>query len=154
MTGGTAGRHTGKSSLNSSGRRDEPHQSTQLSKQEMLNLEKRMNAVLEALQIPLRVVWLPSKENREHSRIILEEGLIMLHDIDEDEAWKSLFHEILEYRFRSLISPYRELVNKLIEVIERITYKEKERVLEQVMNDFSLWKSLKAENQGSTNQST
>lgn len=144
MTGGIAGRHTRESGLNSSrklARQGKPHHPPPLSEQEKTSLEKRMNAVLEALQVPLRVVWLPSEESREHSRIIIEEGLIVLHDGSEDEAWRSLFHEILEYRFRSLISPYRELVNKLIEAIEKITYEEKERVLDQVMNDFMMWKS-------------
>jgi len=37
---------------------------------------------------------------------------------------------------------YRELVNKIIEVIEKITYKEKEHVLDQVWNDFKVWSEL------------
>ena len=99
-----------------------------------------MNAILEKTQIPLKAVWLPSDNPKEHSRIIPEEGLLMVYDKAEDEAWRSLFHEILEYRLRSLISPYRKLVNALIEAIEEITYSEKERVLDLIVKDFRLWR--------------
>jgi len=108
----------------------------------MTGLEERMNMILERLGLPLRAVWCPDADNRDHARIDVEEGLIIIYDENEDEALKSLFHECLEYRLRSLISPYRELVNKLIEVIEKITYKEKEHVLDQVWNDMMVWREL------------
>jgi len=117
----------------------------------LTSLEERMNRLLKRLGVPLRAAWLPSENPKEHSRIIPEERLVMVYDKDESEAWRSLFHEVLEYRFRGLISPYRKIINSLIEAIEEITYKEKERVLEQVMNDFSVWSSLEAERLDSAN---
>jgi len=105
-----------------------------------MSLEEQMNRLLERLGIPLRAHCLPSDNPKEHSRTILEEQLLMIYDKDEAEAMKSLFHECLEFRLRSLISPYRELVNKLIEAMEQITYKEKEKVLDAVMCDFQVWK--------------
>lgn len=115
------------------------------------DFETRMNAILGKMQIPLRVVWLPTADSKEHARIIPEEGLLTIYDKDEDEAWRSLFHECLEYRLRSIVSPYREIINKLIEAVEQITYKEKEKVLDQVMNDFAVWRSF-GETLGSTDQ--
>ena len=114
-----------------------------------MNLEDQMNGLLEKMGIALRVVWLPSDNAEEHARILPEESLIMVYDRDEHEAFHSLFHECLEYRFRSLITPYREVINKLIETIESLTYKEKEKVLAQIMTDFSVWKSFE-ETSGST----
>lgn len=108
----------------------------------MSNLEAKLNELLMRMGIPLRAVWCPDKNSREHARINLEEGLIIIFDNNESEALISLFHECLEYRLRNLISPYREVINKLIEVIEKITYKEKERVLDQIWNDFKVWSEL------------
>jgi len=116
-----------------------------------VNLEEQMNRVLEKIHIPFKAVWLPSETPNEHSKIVLEEHLVMVYDKEEAEAWRSLFHEILEYRLRSLLSPYRKIINSLIEGIEEITYSEKERILDQVMKDFTVWRSLEAESQDSTN---
>jgi len=107
-----------------------------------VNLEEQMNAILERMGIPLKAMWLPTADPKEHSRINLEERLVMVYDKEEAEAWRSLFHECLEYRLRSIVSPYREIINKLIEAIEQITYKEKERALDQVMRDFHVWREF------------
>jgi len=101
-----------------------------------------MNMILERLGIPLRAVWHPDIDSNDHARIDVEEGLIIIHDVDEAEAMRSLFHEILEYRIRGLINPYRRIINSLIEVIEKLVYVEKEKVLEQIWSDFQLWKEL------------
>lgn len=102
--------------------------------------EEKMNTVLQRIQIPLKVAWTPSNTYEQHAKIDLEKGLIVLYDKEEHEAWRSLFHECLEYRLRSIISPYREIINKLIETIEQITYREKEKVIDQVLSDFYTWK--------------
>ena len=106
------------------------------------DLETRMNAVLERMGIPLAAVWLPSDNPEEHARINLEEGLAMVFDKDERQALTSLFHEVLEYRIRKVIHPYRSLVNKLIELVEAEFYAQKEKVLSEILNDFGVWKEL------------
>jgi len=52
--------------------------------------------------------------------------IIVTYDEDESEAVLSLFHEILEYRIRGLL--YREVVNSLIGVLERLLRSEKGNV--------------------------
>ncbi|RLI41219.1 hypothetical protein DRO64_07840 [Candidatus Bathyarchaeota archaeon] len=106
------------------------------------DLEARMNLLLERLGIPLRAVWSPDADSNDHARIDVEEGLIIIYDVDEAEAMRSLFHEILEYRIRGLINPYRRIINSLIEAIEKLVYFQKEKVLDQVMHDFIVWKEL------------
>ena len=108
----------------------------------MTNLEERMNMILERLGIPLRAVWHPDIDSNDHARIDVEEGLIIIYDVDEAEAMRSLFHEILEYRIRGLINPYRRIINSLIEAIEKLVYFQKEKVLDQVTHDFIVWKEL------------
>lgn len=105
-----------------------------------MSLETRMREFVKRLNLPLEVAYLPDQNNSRRAEI--KDGTILIYDPEPDQAWQSLFHEILEYRLRGLISPHREIINKLIEAIEQITYKEKERILDQVMRDFSVWKEL------------
>jgi len=63
----------------------------------MTDLETRMNHLLERLGVPLHVIWCPDADNREHSRIDLENKIIVIYDEDEEEAMRSLFHEVFEY---------------------------------------------------------
>ena len=109
----------------------------------MTDPENQMNLILEKTGIPLKVVWLPSDNAKEHARIIMEEGLVMVYDEDEAEALNSLFHEILEYRIRKVTGPYRALMNKLIEFVEAEVYAQKEKALAEIMNDFCVWKELR-----------
>ena len=109
-----------------------------------------MNTLLERLGVPLKAVWCPDPEQKQHAYIDLENQLLILYDESEDEAWRSLFHECLEYRIRSVISPYREIVNSLITLIEKIVYAEKERALAEILNDFQVW-SIEAKRPRSTN---
>jgi len=116
-----------------------------------VSLEDRMNMLLERLCVPLRAVWLPSDNAEDHARIIPEKGLLMVYDKDESEAWVSFFHEILEFRLRCLLNPYRALVNKLIEFIDGQVYGEKEKVLDAVMRDFQMWREFEVKPSAPTN---
>ena len=107
-----------------------------------MKFEKELNTVLEKLGIPLRAVWLPDDSKKEHARIDVEEGLIMIFDKDETEAIDSLLHEVLEYRIRKVTSPYRLLINKLIELVEANVYSQKEKALNEILNDFKVLKKL------------
>jgi hypothetical protein len=41
-----------------------------------------MNELLTRLGIPLKAVWVPTGDPKEHARIILEERLVMVYDKD------------------------------------------------------------------------
>ena len=104
-----------------------------------------MNAILQKVGVPLRAVWLPTGDPKEHARINLEEGLVMIYDKDEGEAFNSLFHEILEFRIRKVTGPYKRLVNALIGALEAEVYAQKEKALAEILNDFGVWKEFEAE---------
>jgi len=93
-------------------------------------VERRMQRVLDGLGIPLKVRWNSNPKTPESGLIDTETGTIFIYDQDEEEAWKTLTHEILEYKFRTVFSAYRQLVNHLIEVIERLLYEKKEALLD------------------------
>jgi predicted RNA polymerase sigma factor len=107
-----------------------------------MKFENELNAVLEKLRIPLKAVWVPSDSSKEHARIDLENSIIMIFDKDQTEAINSLIHEVLEYRIRKVTSPYRHLVNALIESVEAEVYSQKEKALDEILNDFKVLKKL------------
>jgi len=115
-----------------------------------MSLEEQMNRLLERLGISLRAVWLPSDNHEEHARIIAQEGLIMVYDKCESEAWASLIHEVIEWRLRPVLRVYRDTINHLITLIEEIAYSRKEEALSNIVTDFSVWRILGAERLGST----
>jgi len=106
-----------------------------------LKLEEKMNRLLGRLGIPLRAVWLPSDDPKEHARIIPEEGLIMVYDKCESEAWTSLLHEVIEFRLRPVLKVYRDTINHFIALIGEIAYSRKEEALSNIMKDISVWRS-------------
>jgi len=119
-----------------------------------VSLEDKMNNLLSRLGVPLKAVWLPSRDAKEHARIVPEERLIMIYDEGEDEAWASLLHEIMEWRLRPVHKVYRDTINKLITLLEEIAYSRKEEALSHILDDFMAWKSLEEKTQGSTGKST
>ena len=101
-----------------------------------MKLEDRMNRLVSQLGLGYRVGWIPDEEAS--ARAAVKDGLIIIHDIDEAEAWSSLVHEILELKLRPLLSYYRGLVNALISFIDKRAYIEKEKLLECLPTDFML----------------
>jgi len=97
-----------------------------------------LNDLLRRLNIPFHAVWCPNSKSEQHAKIDLKNGLILIFDEDEDQAFISFMHEILEYRLNRLFAPYRKMINSLIELIEQLIYKEKEIVVEQILNDLEV----------------
>lgn len=92
-------------------------------------LEEQMQAVLDRLNVPLRVVYLPGDKSKVHGEII--EGSMFIFDEDEEEAWSTLCHELLEYRLKNVTFVYRTLINKLVEGFEKLVYERKELFLSE-----------------------
>jgi len=123
-----------------------------------VNFEEQMNAILEKMQIPLKAVWLPTPDSKEHARILPEENLLMIYDEQEAEAWTSLLHEVVEWRFRPVEKIYRDAFNSLVGLLEQVAYAKKEEAIQNIMKDLSTLKEfgsfLAPTNQGEKNKVT
>ena len=104
---------------------------------------ERMQSCLNKLSIPLTVVWVPDKNATKHGSIDLNSKILHIFDENEKEAWRTLEHEVYEYKFREVTSAYRTLINSLIEGVEKLVYERKEHFLEfipkvkKILMDYS-----------------
>ena len=96
------------------------------------SVEDRMNAVCSRLGLPFTVVWTPDPSMNNHGLVDPKNHVIHIFDLNENDAWATLTHEVLELKIRPLLSFYRNLVNVLIEFIEKQVYREKEKFLESL----------------------
>ncbi|MBA7604127.1 hypothetical protein ES703_11246 [subsurface metagenome] len=86
-----------------------------------------------------RVSWLPNLSPKIRGQAIPDKLLIEIYDIDEDDAWATFIHEVVEIKLRSLLRIYRILTNKLIEGYQELANGEKDRFIEglpEVFRDF------------------
>ena len=58
--------------------------------------------------------------------------MIEIYDLDEEGAWDTFLHEVIEIKMRSAQRPYRILVNKLIEGYQEIADQEKDQFIESL----------------------
>jgi hypothetical protein len=100
--------------------------------------QRKMQECLDRLGLPLHVAWTPNQNQDKHGFIEESSRTIFLFDEAESEAWATFTHEVLEWKFRETLRPYRETINGLIEVIERTCYKRKEEFLETLPNIFKV----------------
>lgn len=91
--------------------------------------QRKMQAVLDSLRIPLIVAWVPSSQQNRHGEIDNSSQTLFIYDTDEQEAWKTFTHEILEYKLQHLTRVYRTIINALIDALEKTTYNQKEEYL-------------------------
>jgi hypothetical protein len=97
-----------------------------------VNIEENMKNVLESLGLKgWTSVWEP-REGSKRGEVIPKERLIIIYDPDPSGAWEAFQHELIELKLRRVLRPYRELCNKLIEVVERVTYVEKEAFIKDL----------------------
>jgi hypothetical protein len=93
-------------------------------------LEKRMNLVLKHLGLPLEVRLQPDDKKMNHGTINILEGVIEIYDNNEEEAWKTLQHEIIEFYLDKPNRLLRHTINSLISVIEKHYNEEREQLVE------------------------
>jgi len=106
----------------------------------MSEIEKRMQVCLDRLGVPLTVTWTPNNAASRHGEI--KGNLLLIYDADAEEAWKTLFHEVLEHKFKQVTFVYRTIINSLIEAVEKVTYTRKEEFLEFLPK---LWETVEKE---------
>ncbi|MDR0493884.1 MAG: hypothetical protein LBH74_09670 [Nitrososphaerota archaeon] len=90
-------------------------------------LQKMQNCV-DSLGVPLLVNWQPDMGRGVHGEI--RGNAIFVYDVAESEAWRTLMHELTEFKLDAVTRPYRLLVNRLIEVVEQTTYAQKEEFID------------------------
>lgn len=97
-----------------------------------MNIEENMNQVLERVGLKgWTSAWAPGKSSK-RGEVIPRERLIIVYDKDPQRAWETFQHELVELKLRRVLRPYRVLCNKLIEVVERVTYVEKEAFIKEL----------------------
>jgi hypothetical protein len=94
------------------------------------NLELRMQKLVDSFNIALRVVWSPDPKAKCHGEIV--NRCIIIYDVNEGEVWDTFIHEIIEYKLKKVTNVYRETVNALIDVIQKVAYTEKESFIETI----------------------
>jgi hypothetical protein len=98
----------------------------------------KMQSCLDRLGIPLTVAWQPNPIRDKHGLIESGSKTLLIFDEEEDEVWQTLLHEALEWKLKEVTSIYRQMINGLIEVLEKIAYREKERFLEAAPEVFKV----------------
>jgi hypothetical protein len=77
---------------------------------------------------------MPSIEKPLHGEVKGQE--ILVYDSDDDEALRTLRHEVMDILVSEAIAPYRELTNAIIKALNEEAYKRKERTISSLL---SLW---------------
>ena len=100
---------------------------------EASEFEEKLKKALQSIGLGhWSIRWLPDSSLPVKGRAIPERHLIEIYDVDEDEAWDTFLHEVVEIKLRSAIRPYRVLVNKLIEGYQELADGEKDRFIESL----------------------
>lgn len=100
----------------------------------MTGLEEELNEALRRLGLmDWTVVWDPDPSEKERGLILPESRIILIHDKAQKAALETLAHECLEIKMRSMIAPWRETVNALLRALEKVSYFEKEKVIDSLV---------------------
>ena len=90
--------------------------------------QAKMQECLNRLGVNLSVHWNPDKSEPVQGEI--KGNLLFLYDTEEEDAWSTLIHEIIEYKLQNVTRPYRLMINSLIESLEKSVYAEKEQFID------------------------
>ena len=93
-----------------------------------LETERKMQAILNTLGIPLTVVWVPDTHQNKHGEI--KSSTIFIYSPSESDAWNTFTHEIVEFKLKDVTSTYRTIINTFIEALEKLAYERKEQFIE------------------------
>ena len=106
------------------------------------DLDRRMQGVLDRLCIALSAKWLPNPDTCVHGEI--KGATLFVYDVDEDEAWATFTHEVVEFKLKGVTRVYRTMINSLIDGYEKLAYQEKEEFIEAIPNFMETLKKQKA----------
>jgi len=92
-------------------------------------LEKLKNR--SGYRVDLKVLWIPKAESRLSGEV--REGVIYIYEPEADKALEALRHEFIDFMVSRAIEPYREVANKLMELLNQMLYRRKEEVVEAIL---------------------
>jgi len=78
----------------------------------------------------LEVIWAPN-ENSDLSGEVKGTRLY-IYEPDREKALQTLVHEFIDYLVSETIRPYKDVTNKLIELLNEYIYQRKERIVEAI----------------------
>lgn len=78
----------------------------------------------------LRVIWTPNNKTRISGEV--RGNTIYVYDTNREVAMETLKHELIDYAVSSLLLPYKEVANKLIEYINESVYQKKEDLVDSL----------------------
>ncbi|MEM1547166.1 MAG: hypothetical protein QXP91_12015 [Candidatus Methanomethylicia archaeon] len=93
---------------------------------ELEKLRRKVNYGFE-----LKVVFKPKSNTDVYGEV--KDGVIYVYVDDINEAIKTLRHEFIDYIVSKVIEPYRKTTNKLIELLNEISYRRKEEIVNVLM---------------------
>ncbi len=79
----------------------------------------------------LKVIWLPNPSERLSGKV--EGDLIYIYKQDEGKALETLRHEFVDYAVSRAIEPYMFAANKLVQLINEMSYRRKEEAVEAIL---------------------
>ena len=98
-------------------------------------LESELIRLQESIRMgfEVRVEWLPGKIKHHNGKRLAEEAVgdtIFIYTCDTKEAVRLVAHGFGEWLLNKHSQPYREMINKLIELFELQQYQNKEKVVD------------------------
>ena len=100
-----------------------------------LDLEEELNKLVKKFGLDYQVI-IVNKDDGRRGWVDTKNKVIYIGSSDPDEIYKIFLHEILEIKLNPLLNKYVRLVNALIEFIQDELYREKERVIDELINVF------------------
>ena len=97
--------------------------------------EAKMNEIVKSLGLDnWEVVWKPDGTQQELGRIIPENRIILVHNLDAKGAMRTVLHEVFELKLRPAFNVQMSLSNALIEWANAQAYEMKERSIEELLD--------------------
>jgi len=97
-------------------------------------VENEMNRAARRMGLPRwKVVWSPEPAEKTRGLILQDERVILISDADEESAFDTLAHEILEIRLHAMNKAKNATINALLKALEKIYYEEKEREIDNLV---------------------
>jgi hypothetical protein len=78
----------------------------------------------------LTVHWIPKNDSKISGEVIGDQ--IYIYDTKLEVAMETLKHEFMDYYISKVIEPYKEVTNKLIEMINEQAYQRKEKCVDEL----------------------
>lgn len=98
------------------------------------DLEDEFNDALLSLGLEgWEAFWCPDPSQKVNGQVLSEQKTIIVFSEDPKKARDVFLHEVIEVKIQPLIAQYQETINGLIKIIERLTYREKERTINDIV---------------------